>query len=176
MWSSALARTSVTRPLAHAQLVVLGLILVEFTPRPVYGEQWIDGVADEPSFYNRKKVLEDEEKARVIAKYFDGLPVRIAFLGTEARVMYMARIPVAIESDTGLTDGTISHQKLKKRGRIGHEKRADLQYLIGQRRAHFAIAPLADEELKLDIDLSGMLDDILLILTVKMFAEKTHVV
>jgi hypothetical protein len=51
--------------------------------------------------------------------------------------MYRARIPIAIESETGLTDRFIARRPLRERGRVGHEKPAPLDYLVRQRRAHF---------------------------------------
>ena len=64
--------------------------------------------------------------------------------------MYEANIPVAIEAETGLTDRAIAGQLLAKRGRVGHEKRATLPYLVDQRRAHFLFAPSLPEELGLE--------------------------
>ncbi|HVU04208.1 MAG TPA: hypothetical protein VHE30_20765 [Polyangiaceae bacterium] len=144
-----LYRFSRSRPVAYLELVALALGLMLLTPRPVTDADWLSGIADERGVYSDKRVVEDARKSEILARFFRGLPVRLAFLGTEARVMYEADIPVAIEADTGLTDRTIARQPLAKRGRIGHEKRASVPYLVGTRAAHFLFAPRGPEELGL---------------------------
>jgi hypothetical protein len=57
---------------------------------------------------------------------------------------------VAIESQTGLTDRWIAHQPIARRGRIGHEKAAPLDYLIDRREVHFTIHHFAGAALDLD--------------------------
>ncbi len=68
-----------------------------------------------------------------------GLPVRVVISGTQAIIGYYSDAPVVIESSTGLTDRRIAHQKLERRGRVGHEKAAPLSYLIDVRRAHLIV-------------------------------------
>jgi hypothetical protein len=84
-----------------------------------------------------------DHRAEVLKRYLSDLPVRVAFLGDEARVMYKARIPVAIESTTGLTDRFIARQKLEKRRWVGHEKPAPEEYLAKVRKVHFTFSPQA---------------------------------
>jgi hypothetical protein len=139
-----------TRPLAYWLVSAAMLITIRVIPRPVTDRKWVDGVADEWEVYTPARVELDEQKARTLAKYFRRLPVRLAFLGSEARCMYNARIPIAIESDTGLTDATIAHQPLLKRGRVGHEKHASVDYLVANRRAHFLFAPWGYDLLHLE--------------------------
>jgi hypothetical protein len=138
----ALYRLSITRCLAYLELVFAALALPLVTPRPVSATEWVDGVADEHDVYSDERVSNGIARADVLGKFFEGLPVRVAFLGTEARIMYEANIPVAIESEAGLTDRIIARQALTKRGRIGHEKRADPYYLIEQRKAQFMLTPV----------------------------------
>src|SRR5205085_708622 len=69
-----------------------------------------------------------------LRQVFDGLPMRIAFTGTQAILAYYSRVPVAIEATTGLTDSAIAHQPLLKRGRVGHEKNASFPYLLKTRK------------------------------------------
>lgn len=145
----ALRRLSLSRPFVYVELVVAGALLLLFTPRPATATSWFAGIADERAHYDDRHLLERAGRAEALAGFVRGLPVTIAFLGTEARLMYEARVPVAIESETGLTDRAVARQPLETRGRIGHEKRADVPYLIRTRRAHFATARLAPELLKL---------------------------
>lgn len=130
-----------------AALLLLGAMLL--SPRPVAEEVWDSGVTDERAFYSPARIEEAERHAADLAPYMKGLDVRVAFVGTQARVMYRARVPVAIEAETGLTDRAIAHQPLHRRGRIGHEKHADLDYLIRERKADLAIGPAVDHVLGL---------------------------
>jgi hypothetical protein len=97
------------------------------------------GIVDEQRYYPTGQSAALERRARILERYFEGLPVRVAFSGSDARLVYRARIPVAIESAAGLTDRFIARQPLEKRGRVGHEKRASLSYLVRERRVHFAL-------------------------------------
>ena len=113
----------------------LGLA-VACTPYPFSGQGWARGIVNEWEFYTPR----ERERAQVFGErlrtYFDGLPVRMAFCGGQAVLAYLSRAPVAIETATGLTDSTIAHQPLAKRGRIGHEKMTPIPYLIA-RGTHF---------------------------------------
>lgn len=137
----ALYRLSLTRRLAYLELAFAALALPLATPRPVSAIEWLDGVADEHDVYSGELVSASIANAGILRQFFQGLPIRVAFLGTEARIMYEADVAIAIESETGLTDRTVAHQTLAQRGRIGHEKRASPSYLIDQRKAHFMLTP-----------------------------------
>ncbi|HVH19863.1 MAG TPA: hypothetical protein VNF72_16305, partial [Myxococcota bacterium] len=127
------------RPVGYA--VALAALVGSFlTPSPVTDEVWSRGVADEWKYYSRERVAQSDRTAAVLRRYFEGLPVRVAFYGDEARVVYGARFPVAIESHAGLTDHFVARQALAERGRIGHEKPAPLDYLIATRKAHFTFS------------------------------------
>jgi len=135
--------------------LLAGLIL---TPSPVTPRAPDRGVTNEWMYHQSriesrpdKPLLSDylDHRAAVLGRYLSDLPVRVAFLGDEARVMYQARIPVAIESTTGLTDRHIARRKLEKRGWIGHEKPAPEEYLTTERKVHFTFSPRAAEFLKL---------------------------
>lgn len=141
----ALYRISLTRRLAYLELVCAALALPLVTPRPVSATEWIDGVADEHGVYSDELVSKSIANAGLLRQFFEGLPVRVAFLGTEARIMYEANVETAIESETGLTDRSVAHQKLSQRGRIGHEKRASPKYLIEERKAHFMLTGIGPE-------------------------------
>lgn len=109
------------------------------TPAPLAGGKMLRGILDEWDFYQAT----DRDAARVIGKdlgrIFDGLPMRIGFAGTQAILAYYSRAPWAIETSAGLTDSFVAHSRLTRRGRIGHEKRAPLLYLIERRKVHVLI-------------------------------------
>lgn len=146
----ALHRVSLTRGIAYVELVVASLVAIVFIPRPVSGTEWQSGIADESAVYDEARTLEAARDSEALATFFRGLPVRVAFLGTEARVMYQANIPVAIEADTGLTDAVVARQPLRERGRIGHEKHATPEYLVSRRAAQFLVSPNAPDDYGFD--------------------------
>jgi hypothetical protein len=127
------------RPAGYA-IALAALVGSFFTPAPVTDEVWSRGVADEWKYYSKERVAKSDHTAAVLRRYFDGLPVTVAFYGDEARIVYEARIPIAIEAHAGLTDRFVAHQELAARGRIGHEKSAPLDYLIATRKAHFTFS------------------------------------
>jgi hypothetical protein len=85
-----------------------------------------------------------------LARLFDGLPVTVCFFGAQARLVYRSRVATAIECETGLTDAAIAHQPLAERGRIGHEKHAQLPYLLSRRVDFVLTRDWANEVLHLD--------------------------
>jgi hypothetical protein len=56
----------------------------------------------------------------------------VSFWGAQAHFIYYMRPRLAIESSTGLTDFYLARRTIIKRGRIGHEKEAPLEYLISR--------------------------------------------
>jgi hypothetical protein len=96
------------------------------------------GIADERSFWSKERVDHVEQAAARARPLLEGLDTRVAFFSAQARFVYRARIPVAIECETGLTDAFIAHQPLDKRLRVGHEKKAPPSYVVGVRKAHVA--------------------------------------
>jgi hypothetical protein len=144
-----LHRFSLRKPVVYLELAFAGLLLMVLTPRPAQRQTWLDGIADEHAFYDEDEVVREERSTGTMLRYFRGIPVRVAFLGSQARLMYEADVPVAIEAETGLTDATIARQPLEKRGRVGHEKRASVEYLVKTRRTHFVFRPEAPKLLAL---------------------------
>lgn len=71
-----------------------------------------------------------------LRRYFEGLPVRMLMPGSEARVIYRAEVPYALEVH-GLTDAHVARQPLPDRGRPGHEKVASPDYILVERAVHF---------------------------------------
>jgi len=127
---------------AAAATLAAGIVL---TPAPVTGDRWKSGIADEWDYYrhvrNRGAERASGEHLRAL---FQGLPVRAAFVGTQAMLAYLSEVPVAIEATAGLTDSFTAHQRLEKRGRPGHEKHAPWIYLIDTRRAHLLLTSGGD--------------------------------
>ncbi|MDH5671785.1 MAG: hypothetical protein OEZ06_06520 [Myxococcales bacterium] len=135
------------RPGRLAGLALAVAFATLLTPRPSFEQMWPSGIVDERAFPD--PVRERAGRAQELRRYFEGLDVVIAFTGGDAKLMYEARIPVAIEAETGLTDPTIARQVLEARGRPGHEKHADLDYLIDRRGANFVLRKRAVEILGL---------------------------
>ena len=115
------------------------LVAAAAMPSPIRGEQTVAGIVNEWVFYTPERAEEARRHGEILRAYFEGLPVCVAFLGGEARLVYYSRPRVAIECATGLTDRYVAHQPLLRRARVGHEKIAPLDYLIRRRRAHFVL-------------------------------------
>lgn len=154
------------RPRLHVgAIAVIALALVAM-PSSVDGRApGVSGIVDERAFYNESYEgwadLSDHGGS-VLARMFDGLPIAIGFIGTEARIVYRSRVATAIECETGLTDRTIARQPLGERGRIGHEKHAHLDYLLA-RGVQLVLAQHARDLLEterqlptIEVDLGGV--------------------
>jgi len=139
-----------TKPRWSQTAGVVLLAGIALTPPPFTGTEWIHGIADERSYYSDEKVAGPEHAGHVLGQMFEGLPVRVAFYGGEARIVYRAGFPVAIESHAGLTDREVARQALPRRGRVGHEKHASVEYLIERRAAHFTFSGVAGKVLGLN--------------------------
>ena len=111
-------------------------VAIAFMPYPFSGQGWTRGIVNEWEFYTEREQERAQAFGGRLRAYFDGLPVRMAFCGGQAVLAYRSRAPIAIETATGLTDSTIAHQPLARRGRVGHEKMTPIPYLIA-RRTHF---------------------------------------
>jgi len=123
--------------------LVLGLVV---TPSPV-GSSLVatDGIDDERRYYTQGSWAEDTDRlGDELARLTDGLPIVVGFWGTQARTIYRSEVPTAIECAAGLTDATIAHQELTRRGRVGHEKSATLPYLRA-RGVDLLLSPYPDE-------------------------------
>jgi hypothetical protein len=95
-----------------------------------------DGITDENKIYKIKEVYKLKNKLIKYRNIFQDLGIKISYGGTQAMMAYYLDPLVAIESVTGLTDEYIAHKKIKERGKVGHEKAADLEYLK-KRKIHF---------------------------------------
>jgi hypothetical protein len=100
--------------------------------------------------YPPEKCRAQRRKGEELKRLFHGLPVRVAFSGSEARIVYYSEVPVAIECSTGLTDRFIARRSLASRSRVGHEKRPTTTYLLDVRRVQLSLHPELARELMLD--------------------------
>jgi arabinofuranosyltransferase len=141
------------RPVIRAAAIAaLGVALI-VTPGAVDGRRRPRGIADEHYAYTVELAGWAERadtNGAALAALFDGLPVSVCFFGAQARLVYRSRVATAIECETGLTDAVIAHQVLRERGRIGHEKHAQLPYLLARRVDFVLTREWANDVLHLD--------------------------
>jgi hypothetical protein len=140
------------RPALHWTAAAAAVAGVALTPIPLHDAEIRQGIVNEPRVYVPEVAARARREGLILRHYFEGLPVRIAIVGSQAALAYYARPAVAIESGTGLTDRWIAHQPLAKRGRVGHEKPASVSYLL-RRKVNFAIRRFAAVTLRLDEEL-----------------------
>ncbi|UCD94772.1 MAG: hypothetical protein JSU69_01595 [Candidatus Zixiibacteriota bacterium] len=95
-----------------------------------------EGISDERFYYPPEKTEAARETGLKIREYLADTDYTVAFYGAHAMYVYYAGVPVAIESDAGLTDEYIAHLPLPRRGRVGHEKHAPVEYLY-ERKVNF---------------------------------------
>lgn len=98
-------------------------------------------VVDEVKYYTYDHHKKLKTTGELLQKYLNDLRIKIAFWGSQARVVYYSDVSFAIEAQGGLTDTALAHQTIKERGRPGHEKSASLDYLQ-KRGIHFFISPV----------------------------------
>ena len=121
-----------------AALAALALARDPFPPG-----QMVGGIVHEWAFYTRSSLEQRRRQGESLGHYFSGLPVRIAIVGSQASLAWYADPAVAIEAHTGLTDRTVAHLALAKRGRVGHEKVAPIWYLLETRHVNFTLEQVA---------------------------------
>ena len=147
-----ITRIAAGRPRAQWVLVGIAAAGILLTPYPLPRDPLgaVRGIVFEPNYYSREATDWKRGQGLRLRAFFEGLPVRVAFFGGEARLVYYARPQIAIECTTGLTDRWIARQPLKERTRVGHEKLASRDYLLDVRRTQLAFFPGASKVLKLD--------------------------
>lgn len=133
-------------------LVRLGLTAgvvaaLQLLPRPVSGIAWRYGVADEWEYYDSASQAFMLKDAAALRAATEGLPVRIAFMGAFAGVIYHADVPWATDAETGLTDRGFARTPIATRGRPGHEKHPSVEAML-ERRIHFVLGNSAARVLK----------------------------
>lgn len=137
----------VDRPLVRNAAAIAVLALTAVRAYPYAGEQRIlGGVADERAYYSPQQIELNRENALELRRFFDEVPVRIAYFGTEAALAYYAAPRLAIESECGKTDYYLARLPRRPDGRPGHDKPAPFSYLL-ERRVHFVFQPLRMREL-----------------------------
>ncbi|MFI5253555.1 MAG: hypothetical protein ACHQQQ_14110 [Bacteroidota bacterium] len=115
-------------------------------------------IADEWKFYANGVLPDVKKLGEILNVLFKGIPVRVAFMGARAKLVYYMDPELAIEAETGLTDVEIAHQEIIERGRPGHEKRAPYDYLVKRKvQIFFDNVPSKDSTSFRTISFNGFL-------------------
>jgi hypothetical protein len=128
------------RPLLVAGATAALALCMLVTPDPIRGTAIRNGIVNEWALYTPEFSGRVRATGETMRPYLEGLPVRMAFLGAEARAIYYSKVGAAIECVTGLTDSAIARQPLPHRERVGHEKRASADYLLGRSGANLVMS------------------------------------
>jgi len=130
----------------YYMLAALSVLMIYFRfdvfsglPYPLIG-----AVTEESRVYTPERRKTYREFSLYFKDSLRGLDPVVAFKGGNAAMIYYLDLSTAIEATTGLTDSYIASQKLKQRGRIGHEKNAPLDYLI-RRKVSFILGTMPPE-------------------------------
>jgi hypothetical protein len=145
-----IARLSAARPVVEGVVAAAALAAVAAMPHPIPRGGEVSGIVNEREVYSAQVIERTRQEGETLRGFFAGLPVRLAYVGSQAALAYYARPAVAIESQTGLTDCWIARRPLARRGRVGHEKIAPASYLIEQRQVHFTLHHFPGVTLRLD--------------------------
>jgi len=135
---AALCSETEARPRTVSSFTVAAVAAFVLLPSPIASGLLDSGIADEHAFYSDERVAVIDDRAARVKPILDGLGARVAFYSAQARFVYRAEIPTAVESETGLTDAFVARQTLPERHRVGHEKKAPPGYLVDVRRVHLA--------------------------------------
>jgi hypothetical protein len=93
----------------------------------------VRSIVDEPQWYPNTRLETNRAMAAAMRECFEGTDAVIMVQGGQANLAYYARFPVALER-YGLTDVHIAHSPPPPiRGRPGHEKLADAEYIYERR-------------------------------------------
>ncbi|UCE02121.1 MAG: hypothetical protein JSW67_12815 [Candidatus Latescibacterota bacterium] len=96
------------------------------------------GITDEPRIHTQGRLQRARGIGEAFRPCFENTRARFLVLAGQATLAYFAHFPEAIEC-YGLVDAHIARQKLRLRGRPGHEKFIDPEYAYRQRRVHFRV-------------------------------------
>jgi hypothetical protein len=104
----------------------------------------VRGVADERAQYPAERAAAIRDVGRRLGEATRGAELRVAFSGTQAMLVYEARVHYALEAVTGLTDRWLARRELAERGIVGHEKGIfaspeALLYALETQRVHFLL-------------------------------------
>ncbi|HNJ05104.1 MAG TPA: hypothetical protein PLB73_12665, partial [Leptospiraceae bacterium] len=125
---------------ARAVAFAAFVIAIVFRLDPFGGSLSRDGITEENRLYSRSARALLRETALSLRPALIRANPRIAFVGAQAAFAYYWYPLFAIESETGLTDKTIASQSIEQRGKVGHEKNADPEYLRS-RHVHIWMRP-----------------------------------
>lgn len=103
-------------------VVVVGTLLWHQRADLLVTGQAVQGVADERAQYPQERTAKIRGLGVRLRELLGDTPLRVAFSGTQAMLVYDARVPYALEAVTGLTDRFLAHQPVGERGHVGHEK------------------------------------------------------
>lgn len=103
--------------------------------------QW---VADERAQYPPERVAKIRGVGKRLHELLGDTPVRVAFSGTQAMLIYDSKVDYALEAVTGLTDRWLAHQDVGPRGHVGHEKGIfrspeALNYALAEQKVHLLL-------------------------------------
>ncbi len=87
------------------------------------------GIVDERSWYPPEAIELAKQQGAILAECVSQTPVRVAYYGTQAMLMYYADLPYALEPHVGLTDHTLARMPPPDESRVGHGQKADDSYL-----------------------------------------------
>ncbi|MDX1960904.1 MAG: hypothetical protein SFU98_20195 [Leptospiraceae bacterium] len=120
--------------LAIASFFLLGII---FYYNPYKGKPIpsINDISEENEIYKLNSVKNFLNKCENWKQHFVKSNVRIAIGGANAVLAYCLNSNYVLEASTGLTDSALAHSSIALNGRIGHEKKASLEYLL-QKKIH----------------------------------------
>jgi hypothetical protein len=137
------------RALVHTAVALLAAAAVALAPNPLAVGEMSHGIVDEAAVYTPERMQATRSEGLALRRYFAGLPVTVAIVGSQAALAYYADPAVVIEAGAGLTDRWIARQPLHGRGRIGHEKHATVEYLL-QRNVDLTLHHVASATLDLN--------------------------
>ncbi|MFM1874014.1 MAG: hypothetical protein RL398_3436 [Planctomycetota bacterium] len=143
------ARRLPTRAGAAVCLAAFGLtLLCAPGPELLRTDDNVRGIADERAQYPAERVDGLRAAGAKMRAALDGTELRVAFSGTQAMLVYEAKVTYALEAVTGLTDHYLAHRDLGERGRIGHEKSVrferddDRRYVLEDRKVQLLLFDL----------------------------------
>jgi hypothetical protein len=110
--------------------IVVGGTLAARVPRSrtFVGRERVHGVVDEPSEYSADVLRSLRHQGEVLHRLATASGARIALPPGRTMVAYFGRLPYAVEG-SGLADAEIARAPIAARGRPGHEKGPDDDYL-----------------------------------------------
>ena len=88
----------------------------------------IEGILEEKDWYPPEWVGEAERQGAIIAARTEGLDLHAAYYGTQAMLVYHARVR-ALEAHVGLTDREVARLPVPEGARAGHGQKTDPAYL-----------------------------------------------